>query len=240
LSSTQNNMTATITATTQDHLDIEDIKNDLVILKNGRVCAVLTARAVNFDLLSELEQDAIISSFSNILNSLTFPIQVVVRSKRLDITKYVEKVKRIEDRLTDPLLKHQAESYRRFVQDFIKNNMVLDKKFYIVVPTGDKYSTEFSTDPLAWLKKLSGTHNKRISVNITQVMENAKIQLMPKVDHVIGQFNGINVKCRMMTTQELVELYFDIYNPSSIHGQRIRTSVEDYKTAIVNPAILEE
>ena len=117
-------MTPFTNATTQDHLDIEDIKNDLVILKNGGVCAVLQTTAVNFDLLSEIEQDAIIASFSMLLNSITFPVQVVVRSKRLDITKYIEKVKRIEDKQTDPLLKKQAESYRKFVQDFIKNNLV--------------------------------------------------------------------------------------------------------------------
>src|SRR3989337_3819457 len=104
-------------ATTQDHLDIEDIKNNLVVLKNGGVCAVLQTTAVNFDLLSEIEQDAIIAAFSMLLNSITFPVQVVIRSKRLDITKYIEKVQRVETRLNDPLLKHQAQAYRKFVQE---------------------------------------------------------------------------------------------------------------------------
>ena len=74
-------------ATTQEHLDVEEIKDNLVILKSGSVAAVLQTTAVNFDLLSEIEQDAIIAAFSMLLNSLTFPVQVVVRSKRLDITK---------------------------------------------------------------------------------------------------------------------------------------------------------
>ena len=80
-----------VKATTQDHLDIEDIRDNMVILKNGSVCAVLQTTAVNFDLLSEIEQDAIIAAFSMLLNSISFPVQVVVRSKRLDITKYIEK-----------------------------------------------------------------------------------------------------------------------------------------------------
>src|SRR5687768_13615564 len=129
-------MPAQVLNTTQDHLDIEDIREDLVVLKNGAICSVLATTAVNFDLLSEIEQDAIISAFSMLLNSLTFPVQVVIRSKRLDITKYIEKVKRIEEKLTDPLLRHQAEAYRKFVQDFIQDNEVLDKKFYVVVPSG--------------------------------------------------------------------------------------------------------
>ena len=234
-------MPSLVKATTQDHLDIEDIKNDLVILKNGSVCAVLSTTAVNFDLLSEIEQDAIIAAFSMLLNSLTFPVQVVVRSKKLDITKYIEKVKRVEDRISDPLLKHQAESYRKFVQDFIKTNDVLDKKFYVVVPSGGNAETDFGTiKPFDWVTKLLGTHTKRVRVNVAQALENAKTQLTPRIDHVTGEFNRLGVKCRTLTTQELVELYFDIYNPSSIHGQRIRTNTEDYKTAIVNPAILEE
>lgn len=109
-----------IAATTQEHLDIEEVKNDLAILKSGGVAAVLETTAVNFNLLSEIEQDAIIAAFSMLLNSITFPIQVVIRSKRLDITKYLEKVKRVEEKLEDPLLKHHAGAYRKFVQEIIR------------------------------------------------------------------------------------------------------------------------
>lgn len=229
-----------IQSTTQDHLDIEEIKNDLVILKNGTVCAVLQTTAVNFDLLSEIEQDAIISAFSMLLNSITFPVQVVLRSKKLDITKYLEKVHRVERSINDPLLKHQAQSYRKFVQEIIRRNEVLDKKFYVVVPSGGTASNEPGSGPFGWLFKLMGMHTKRVTINVNQTLQDAQIQLMPKADHLIKEFNRLGVRARQLNTQELVELYFDIYNPSSIHGQRIRTNVEDYKTAIVSPAILEE
>ncbi len=233
-------MTTKINATTQDHLDIEEVKNDMVVLKNGSVCAVLQTTAVNFDLLSEIEQDAIIAAFSMLLNSLTFPVQVVLRSKKLDITKYVEKVQRIEAKQTDPLLKHQAESYRKFIQDIIKNNEVLDKKFFVVIPSGETVEKQSFAGPFDFVFKLFGTHAKRVRVDVNTALKEAQIQLLPKVDHVVGEFGRIGIKARQMTTQELVELYFDIYNPSSVHGQRIRTSIDDYKTAIVNPAILEE
>ncbi|OGC68938.1 hypothetical protein A2415_04015 [candidate division WWE3 bacterium RIFOXYC1_FULL_39_7] len=226
--------------TTQDHLDILDIKNDLVILKNGVVCSVLQTTAVNFDLLSEIEQDAIIAAFSMLLNSITFPVQVVLRSKKLDISKYIEKVQRVESKITDPLMKHQAEAYRKFVQEVIRQNDVLDKKFYVVVPSGGGVEGEPNSGAFDWLTRLAGTHNKRIDVNVDKALKEAQIQLMPKVDHVIKEFNRIGVRSRQLTTQELVELYFDIYNPSSVHGQRIRTNVDDYTTAIVNPAIIEE
>ena len=233
-------MTAQVFSTTQEHLDILEIKDNFVVLKNGAVSAVLQTNAVNFDLLSEIEQDAIIAAFSMLLNSITFPVQVVVRSKKIDISKYIEKVQRIEAKISDPLLKHQAEAYRKFVQDVIRKNEVLEKRFYVVIPMGGITSAQPGSGPFDWLMKLMGTHNKRTNVNVEQALRTGKTDLMPKIDHVVKEFGRLGVRARQLTSQELVELYFDIYNPSSIHGQRIRTNVDDYKTAIVSPAIIEE
>lgn len=229
-----------ITASTQEHLDIHEVKNNLVILNDGTVCGVLQTTAVNFALLSEIEQDATIGAFSMLLNSITFPVQVVLRSKKLDITKYIEKIHKVEQRISDPLLKMQAESYRKFVQDTIKTNEVLDKSFYVVIPSGGGSSKELGSGPFDFFVKLMGMNKKKISVNVDAVLKDAEVKLYPKIDHVIKEFNRVGVRARQLTTQELVELYFDIYNPSTVHGQRIRTNIEDYKTAMVNPAIVEE
>lgn len=231
---------ANVKATTQEHLDIEDIKDNFVVLKTGAVCAVLQTTAVNFDLLSEIEQDAMISAFSMLLNSLSHPIQIVIRSKRLDITKYIEKVNKVERKLEDPLLRKQAQSYRKFLQEVIEKNDVLDKKFYLVMREGGAYNITKGTNPFDWIPVLFGLHNKRTRVNVNAVIEKAKVELVPKIDHISSEFNRLGVKSHQMTTQELVELYFDIYNPSTIHGQRIRTNISDYKSPIVNPAIIEE
>jgi len=233
-------MPAQTTNTTQDHLDIFDIKDNYVILKNGTVCAVIQTTAVNFDLLSEIEQDAIIAAFSMLLNSITFPIQIVIRSRKLDISKYVDKVRKVESKITDPLLKHQAEAYRKFVQEVIKVNEVLDKKFYVVIPSGPSRVGQEGAGAFDWFMRLMGTQNKRVSVNTEKVLQDGIVELSPKIDHITKEFNRIGIKTKQMSTQELVELYFDIYNPSTIHGQRIRTNIDDYKTAIVNPAIIEE
>jgi hypothetical protein len=233
-------MTAQSASTTQEHLDIFDIKDNLTVLKNGTVCAVIQTTAVNFDLLSEIEQDAIIAAFSMLLNSITFPIQVVIRSRKLDISKYIDKVRKVEAKVADPLLKHQAESYRKFVQEVIKVNEVLDKKFYVVVPSKSYVLRQEGGSAFDWLKRLSGVQNRRVDVNLEKVLQEGKTELSPKVDHVIREFSRIGIKAKQLTTQELVELYFDIYNPSNVHGQRIRTNIDDYKTAIVNPAIIEE
>lgn len=230
---------AFIGATTQEHLDILDIKQNLVVLKSGAVSAVMQTTAVNFDLLSEIEQDAMISAFAMLLNSITFPVQIVIRSKKLDITKYLEKIHRLERKITDPLFREQATSYREFVQEVIEKNDVLDKKFYVVVSSGGTNQVNKSSNPFGWFMVLLGVHNKRVNVNVDQAIKDSIRDIQPKIDHLSAEFNRLGVKTRQLTTQELVELYFDIYNPSSMHGQRIRTGVDDYKTAIVNPAIIE-
>lgn len=234
-------MAEKIVSTTQEHLDILEVKNNLVILKNGTSCAVLETTAVNFDLLSEIEQDAIIAAFSMLLNSITFPIQITLRSKRLDISKYIEKVYNVETKITDPLLKRQAESYRKFVQEVIKQNEVLSKQFYVVIPMlQSTFAFEPGSGPFDWVLKLFGTHTKRVDVDIEKTIKEAETNLAPKIAHIIGEFNRLGIRTKQLTTQEIVELYFDIYNPSTIHGQRIRTQIADYTTAIVNPAIADE
>lgn len=230
------------TASTQQHLDIHEIKNDLVVLKSGIVCGVLKTTAVNFALLSEVEQDATIGAFSMLLNSITFPVQVVLRSKKLDISKYIEKIYKSEQKITDPLLRIQAESYRKFVQDTIKTNEVLDKSFYVVIPSKSAIEGDVAAGPFGFFVKLAGlgVNKNQANINVDAVLKDAEVKLYPKIDHVVKEFGRIGVQARQLNTQELVELYFDIYNPSTVHGQRIRTNIEDYKTAVVNPAIVEE
>jgi hypothetical protein len=229
-----------VKSTTQEHLDIDDIREDLVILKTGDVAAIVSTTAVNFELLSEMEQDALIGAFSMLLNSITYPIQIVIRSKRVDISNYLTKVVKVEQGLADPLLKRQVQSYRKFVQDTVKVNDVLAKKFYVVVPSKTAGFQERGSSAFDWVGKMFGTHTKRVKVDTDQALKRAKPELLPKVEHVIGEFSRLGIKAKQLTTQEIVELYFEIYNPSSAEAQRIRTDINDYRTAIVEPAILEE
>ena len=107
-------------ATTQDFIDLLEVRNDLVVLKNGKVSAVLQLNSINFELLSTREQDAVISSFAGILNSLNFPLQVVIRSRAMNIVKYINRLQKMESKITDPLLKNQAIAYRNFINNTIE------------------------------------------------------------------------------------------------------------------------
>jgi len=218
-------------ASTQQHLDIYDIEQGLVILKNGGARLVLSCTAVNFNLLSEIEQDAIIAAYSALLNSLSFPIQVVIRSKKMDISFYLDKLKAVEGEQTNRFLKKRIASYRHYVEQLISKNEVLDKSFYVIIPYQEAILTA-SENPL---KKLFSKQGKVI-LNKSAVLKKAKVQLEPKREHLIKQFNKIGIRAQQLNTQELIELFYDIYNPDLARQQHLR-GAEEYTAPLVRPAV---
>ena len=231
-------MASTDYATTQDFLDILEVKNDLVVLKNGKVSAVLQLNSINFELLSAREQDAVISAFAGILNSLNFPLQVVVRSRAMNIEKYLAKLDKIEAKVTDPLLKAQATAYKNFVANTIVVNKVLDKKFYLVVPSGYSEYENLGTGPFEFFSRLLGNQNKRPSyVDIDGAIQKAKGDLTPKIDTLVREFEKIHINCRRLGTEELIKLYYECFK-KGVEKSRLSGNFEDYKTPIVQPATI--
>ncbi len=227
----------TTKASTQEHLDIEDIRDNIVILKNNAASAVVQTTAVNFDLLSEVEQDGMIAAYSQLLNSLSFPIQILIRSKKMDISSYLENLAGVESDQTNPYLKEQIKSYRQYVADLISKNEVLDKRFYIVIPYQD-ISLKPSVSLLDIFLKILGIETKKtVRVNKRYILDKAKIALEPKIDQIIKQLSRIGVKGKLLTTQELVELFYDIYNPTSSSEEKLKAGAEEYTTPIVEASI---
>jgi len=218
-------------ASTQQHLEIHDIEQGLVILKNGGARLILSCTAVNFNLLSEVEQDAIIAAYSALLNSLSFPIQVVIRSKKMDISFYLEKLKTVEGEQTNRFLKKRIASYRNYVEQLISKNEVLDKSFYVTIPYQEAILTT-SENPLKKLFSKKGG----VVLNKSVVLRKAKVQLEPKKEHLIKQFNKIGIKAKQLNTQELIELFYDIYNPDLARQQHLREA-EEYTAPLVRPAV---
>lgn len=191
---------------TQDHLPFREIRDNVIILKDGSIVAVIQTSAVNFDLLSEVEQLAIISSFAGLLNSLTFSIQIVIRSKRLDISQYVNSIKELEKNQSNELLKKMTESYRVFVENLIHDNEVLDKQFYVVVMV--------SYLELGIISNIDKNFKKALSI------------LGPRVDHIIKQLARIGLKANQMESEKLIHLFYDIYN-QTFQAEDIRTFVDN-------------
>lgn len=214
-------------ASTQQHLDVEDITDDLVILKTGWVAMVMQTTAINFDLLSEAEQDATIYAFGAFLNSLTFPLEVLIRSKKADITSYFQSLEEAQRIQPNPDLKRQIQKYQEFIQATVQQKTVLDKRFYLII----NYS------PLGPGFKGFGGKNSQNTGNKAQLIQTAKNALAPKRDHVIKQTARLGINTRQLVSQELIELFYDIYNPAPTGTQRVILDAASYTTPLVEPAI---
>lgn len=210
---------------TQDHLEIEKIVDDLVILKDGTVGLVLKTTSVNFDLLSETEQDAKILTFAQLLNSLTHSFQIVIMTKKINIRNYIDYVKSFVNKQISPGLRRQMSIYTKFVENLIIKNEILDKKFYIVIPFRSLIITK--TDPM---KQMMGKEEK--ITNVDRVVEQAKAYLHPKRDHIIKQLLRIGLDSHQMTTKELIELFFELYNPLVSASYSKESSIADTQSQI--------
>jgi len=202
-------ITAPKPASTQEHLDIEDIRDNLVLLKDGSCCLILETSAVNFSLLSETEQDATIYAYAGLLNSLTFPVQIYIKSQKKDINSYLLLLSRQKQKTGNALLKAQLEKYYDFVKKTVSENEVLDKKFYLIIP--------FSSLELGIGSALSSAFKKRSGLPLPEdyILQKAKINLIPKRDHLISQLTRIGLKARQLPTPELIKLFYSSYNPDS-------------------------
>ncbi|OGE18665.1 hypothetical protein A3J19_03815 [Candidatus Daviesbacteria bacterium RIFCSPLOWO2_02_FULL_41_8] len=182
--------------TTQQHLSISDIQNDILLLKDGGGALVLKVSAVNFGLLSEREQTAIIGSFAQMLNSLSFSIQVVLYSERLNINSYLEVLDKARQAQTNPLLSKMIAEYKQFIQSVVKDMEVLDKNFYLVIPL---FNLELGL------------------ITSKQALEQKiKTVLLPRRDQVIRQLNRVGLEAVQLQKTELVKIFYGIYNGAII------------------------
>ncbi|MBM3283126.1 hypothetical protein FJY90_02635 [Candidatus Gottesmanbacteria bacterium] len=203
---------APIRASTQEFLDIEDVTNDLVVLRNGGASIIIETTAVNFGLLSEEEQDALIYAYASLLNSLSFPLQIVILSKRMDISSYIETLSLEEERQTSPIIKDRLRHYREFILSIVKENRVLEKKFYLVI----------SLSPLELGIKGTLVPGKKKGLPFPKdyIISRAKTSLFPKRDHLLRQLGRIGLRGKQLSSQELVELFYNIYNPT-LTGEKL-------------------
>lgn len=197
-----------IRAATQDFLEIEDIKNNLVLMPNGSCVLIIETTAVNFGLLSEKEQEALIFAYAGLLNSLSFPIQIYLRSKHKDISGYLKQLEIAQEKQTNPVLKERIKNYREFVATTVKEKNVLDKKFYIVVP--------FSNLELGVTNVRGLVGKKTLPYPKDYILNRAQTVLYPKRDHLLRQLNRLGLKSMQLSTQKLIDLFHDIYNQESV------------------------
>ncbi|MCK9439044.1 MAG: TraC family protein [Patescibacteria group bacterium] len=202
-------------ASTQQYLDIAEIKYDTVVMKDGSLRAVLGVSSINFALKSEDEQNAIISAYVSFLNNLNTPLQIVIQSRDLNVQNYLDYLKKQEREQTNRLLKIQTAEYMEYIKELVSIGKIMNKKFFVVVsynPAGDKRKGFFSLLSEA-LKPASIFRLKEVK------FLRYKESLSRRVDSVISALMSLGVDVNQLNTQELIELYYGFYNPETVKNQ---------------------
>lgn len=195
----------------QKYINVEEIKNDLIVLKNRSLRSVLLVSSINFDLKSSDEQEAIIGGYQNFLNSLDFQIQVMISSKRLDIEPYLDLLDKKRRLQTNELMRLQITEYSNFIRNLTEVSQIMTKQFYVVVPF---YPIENLEEGM--LNKLMNYFNPKDQVLETvEVFEAYKNQLWQRVDQIASGLASLGVKSTVLKTEELIELLYSSYNPST-------------------------
>lgn len=186
-----------VTATTQKFIEIEGIVDNLVILSGGKTCLVMEVVATNFALQSKEEQQVKILSYASFLNSLSFPIQIVILSRKLDISAYVKLLEDQAKKATIPLISSHIAMYKDFVAQLVQKNTVLDKEFYLAIS-------------FSYLEKGAGgiTEAKDKQAIITD----SKNLLMSKAQSINQELLRIGLKSRILEKNDLIRLFYEIYN----------------------------
>lgn len=211
---------------TQRFLPIAEIRNDTVMLKNGGLRAVLQVEALNFNLKSETEQLGIISGYQAFVNSLNFPIQIVVRSSKIDIDPYLNQIRALAAKQQNPLLKEQTVAYADFVEKLVDVADIMQKKFYVVVPLdGAPRKRTLIEQFFGWMSPDDSM--AKATARQKDFIRQAPL-LKDRVNLVMTGLENIGLSSNRLSTQELIEMYYQIYNPHTSQEQKL-PPVEELK-----------
>ncbi len=214
---------------TQNHLQIAEIRDGIVIMNDGSFRSVVMVKSINFDLMSPQEREGVEFSYQSFLNSLYFPIQIFVRSQKIDIGPYIEKLDKIRAEHDNMLLALLMDDYIAFIDELSAQTNIMDKHFYVVIPffprtetkkalKSGKADTKSMFDGIFGMFGNSSTH---VVINENQ-LEEAKTELRNRVQAVLAGLQQCGIQGLPLDTQELIELYYDTYNPDTATRQQLK------------------
>ncbi len=197
-------------ASTRQLVQVADIQDNVVILENRSIRMVMEVTSINFELRSEEEQTAIIQNFQNFLNSVDFPLQIVISSRTYNVAEYLATVQTATAALTNELLKIQAEEYSKFIKELAELSHIMSKRFYIVVP----FYTVGLESGKGFLDSFKGLFSSGKKVTVTpEQLETYKNQLLQRAELVFDGLVSLGVKARILEGQELMDIFYRLYNP---------------------------
>jgi len=206
---------AQTTGTTQKFVDIDEIKNEVVYMKNGGLRKILLINGINFDLRSEEEQQMILGSFQSFLNRLDFPIEFFIHSRKINIKSYLDKMKQREEDEKNELLKIQIGEYINFIRSFVEENPIITKSFFVVIPYNPIATIEETKKGLSKVVALFTGGNKKEGEK-NESMSKKLQQLNYRVEEVVAGLEQIGLRTNKISDEELTELFYNLYNPQLI------------------------
>lgn len=210
---------------TQNLLHIAEIRDGVVIMNDGSYRAVVMVKSINFDLMSPDERDSVEFAYQGFLNSLYFPIQIFIRSLKVDLRPYLEKLDKIRQEHENMLLALLMEDYLTFIDQLASQTNIMDKKFYVVIPYFSRVDAQKaftqSKNFLSGLTGLFNTKEQHVVIN-EQELNDAKDELRNRVQATLDGLRQCNIPGLPLDTQELIELYYDTYNPDTATHQQLK------------------
>jgi type IV secretory pathway VirB4 component len=207
---------------TQEHIPISAIYDDVVVTKKGQFSQILMVNSVNFGLKSEEEQNAIIYQYQSFLNSLSFPIQITMHSKQLDLTAYIKDLKDRIAQEPNELIRYQIQEYVDFVEKLISIANIMDKKFFITIP----YQLPPNEMPReGFFASLFGSSHIHLKVPLKK-FTTIKDELQQRVNTVVSGLASMGISAQALTTKQLIELFYRTYNPEEAMREKIKGDVE--------------
>lgn len=210
---------------TQNTLQIAEIRDGIVIMNDGSFRSVVMVKSINFDLMSPTEQEAVEGAYQGFLNSLYFPIQIFIRSQKVDLQPYIAKLDKIRTEHDNMLLAMLMEDYVQYISSLSVQTNIMDKKFYVVIPyfpvADVQKAITNSKNFFTGLADLFSKSEKHVVIN-EAVLEQAKTELRNRVQAVLAGLMQSGIQGLPLDTQELIELYYDTYNPDTATRQQLK------------------
>jgi hypothetical protein len=220
---------------TQNTLQIAEIRDGVVIMNDGSFRSVIMVKSINFDLMSPQERESVEFSYQGFLNSLYFPIQIFIRSQRVDIRPYIERLDKIRSEHDNMLLALLMEDYINFMDGLAQQTNIMDKHFYIIIPyfpiTDVQKAITQSKNFFTGLTALFQNQEHHVVINEPDLIK-AKDELRNRVQAALGGLQQCGVQGLPLDTQELIELYYDTYNPDTATRQQLK-NFEDLTAPII-------
>lgn len=202
---------------TQNSLLLSELRDAMIIMADGSFRAIVACKSINFDLMSSREREGVEFSYQNFLNALYFPIQIFIRSQRVDIGPYLDRLEEIRRNQDNMLLNVLMDDYIQFIDILSQEANIMDKSFFVVVPyfpAGDA-NTVVEQGKGFFSKVFGGSKSATITKIDKATYEKAKDEIRNRVDSVVSGLNQVGVQAVQLNTKELGELYYNVYNPDT-------------------------